>query len=292
MQTDLKESRSNGWHQDYNAQVDVGCVATGVECEVVLRGMADRLVALIRERGQAGRFICCAVAWFSNTTILAELVAAKRRGAHVLIVVQKEDFLRPDSAAPDRRAFGAALRAHYDALGTYDMEDAASTMAAIIAAARPFLGADVRGPIQFFDDEDSAPESRAAACRCVGNHNRDQQPSFPRMHNKFLVFGSFATELVPANPQPAMARLERVGGGGAPGELVLCGSVECARPELVWTGSYNLSAAAERSFENAVVLRSETIAAAYLAEFALLYLLSEPLDWESAWMRPVFYHDT
>lgn len=50
-------------------------------------------------------------------------------------------------------------------------------------------------------------------------------------------------------------------------------------PQAVWTGSFNFSANANDSFENAVEIHDPTIAAAYLAEFALVASLSEPMNW-------------
>ncbi len=62
--------------------------------------------------------------------------------------------------------------------------------------------------------------------------------------------------------------------------------------DTVWTGSYNCSKTAENSFENAVILKGEEIATAYLLEFALLFLLSEKLDWTSDRMMPYFSYQS
>lgn len=51
------------------------------------------------------------------------------------------------------------------------------------------------------------------------------------------------------------------------------------RPLAVWTGSFNFSATANDSFENAVEIHDPTIAAAYLSEFALVASVAEPLNW-------------
>lgn len=50
-------------------------------------------------------------------------------------------------------------------------------------------------------------------------------------------------------------------------------------PLAVWTGSQNFSANSDRSFENAVEIHDQTIAAAYLEEFALVASVSEPMNW-------------
>lgn len=58
------------------------------------------------------------------------------------------------------------------------------------------------------------------------------------------------------------------------------------RGVMVWTGSYNFTQNAERSWENAVIIRDPVIADAYLREWAQLYSLSEPLDWKSPYVAP------
>ncbi len=50
-------------------------------------------------------------------------------------------------------------------------------------------------------------------------------------------------------------------------------------PTAVWTGSFNFSANANDSFENAVEIHDPVVAAGYLAEFALAASLSEPMNW-------------
>lgn len=57
-------------------------------------------------------------------------------------------------------------------------------------------------------------------------------------------------------------------------------------PTAVWTGSFNFSGNADKSFENAVEIHDATIAAAYLAEFALVASLSESLNWRSRVAKP------
>ena len=89
----------------------------------------------------------------------------------------------------------------------------------------------------------------------VGRNNR-------RMHNKFLVFakGEFFND-------------------GEATDMFEHDAVW--RPHSVWTGSYNITANAELSWENAIYIRSEKIAQAYLNEWCQLMAFSEPLDWES-----------
>ena len=82
--------------------------------------------------------------------------------------------------------------------------------------------------------------------------------TFPRMHNKFLAFCD-------AN---------------------LTGDEMRLVPRAVWTGSFNMTRNATRSFENAVVLTDPDIVAAYYREWEQILSLSEPLDWTSHWCEP------
>lgn len=72
----------------------------------------------------------------------------------------------------------------------------------------------------------------------------------PRMHHKFLVF---------------------------------CRGNE---PYAVWTGSFNATENGSRSRENAVFIRSESLARKYCAEWSRTLALSEPLDWSSDYVDP------
>lgn len=85
------------------------------------------------------------------------------------------------------------------------------------------------------------------------------------MHNKFLVFGEFKTDAV--------------GGDGYPVKFI---------PKKVWTGSFNFTKNAGRSFENVVIINNAKIAEAYSCEFAQIFALSEELDWKSSWIEPIF----
>jgi hypothetical protein len=275
----LKQRHGHDQHTSVDARVNVagdGVIVQHCAVEVVMRDMTRRLRALIlqhvgrRPRDGPSPFICCAIAWLTNTDILAALVQAKQRGAVVAVVVQKEDFLRPERMDVNRRVFARRLRRQYDALGKLDIiADVPSCYGvALLAHAQPFLGGEARlgAGITFDRDSGADGEDVVAAVRCVGNHNSAGNPSFPRMHNKFLVLGHFADN----------------------DEDESCTAV----PDLVWTGSFNASAAAEASFENAVIIRSRQVATTYLAEWALLFCLSEPLDWTSEWIAPSFNYQT
>ena len=113
--------------------------------------------ALLRYIARYDHMVGC-VAWLTDPVILQALAA--RRG--VAIIVQKEDFLRPDTVDREglRRLYAAVpdtlLRVHFRGL-----------LGDLSVGADPSLG----------------------AIRCVGNHNADKRAASPRAHHKFLVFG-------------------------------------------------------------------------------------------------------
>lgn len=230
---------------------DFGCAVTA-DVEVVFRDLEDRLVAEIEK----SQFVVGCVAWLTNLRILKALARLRN---NVLIVVQKEDFLRPDIGG-SHVGWKKTLHEAYKALG----------------ASERFYWGGLIGMLSTFSDP------TAQGVRCVGNYNCEKKPAFPRMHNKFLV-------LVPSAQES----------GHSP-ECSNCGcdTVGCyCNDELpanffdrasVWTGSFNLTANATKSFENAVILRNRDVAAAYYKEFAQIWALSEPLNWESDWSAPEF----
>lgn len=102
-----------------------------------------------------------------------------------------------------------------------------------------------------------------SAVRCVGNLNSAKNPAHPRMHHKFLVFCEYKTVSVDQDFEFTKAV-----------------------PYAVWTGSFNFTYNAGRSFENALYVRDKELADAYAREFAQVYAFSEPLDWEAEWVHP------
>jgi hypothetical protein len=96
--------------------------------------------------------------------------------------------------------------------------------------------------------------ARIEPVRCVGYLNSGANANAPRLHHKFLVAG------------------ETVGTRWV--------------PQRVWTGSFNFSANAGNSAENAVVIDDPVVAAAYLDEFSRMAAISEPLAWASRMSKP------
>ena len=134
-------------------QVDNSQTHTGIaSVEVIFRDHKSRLLNFIRDH----EVFLGAVAWFTDEEIIHELSSKK-----VAIVVQKEDFLRPDSQG-DRNS----LKAAYDLLGSY------------------LWSKELPGIVPRLH---SLGSFRIEPLRCVGNANKDRKPAFPRMHNKFLI---------------------------------------------------------------------------------------------------------
>jgi len=125
-----------------------------VEC--YFRDVQKRLIERIADYPVA---VGC-VAWLSDRGILDAL--AKKRSA---IVIQKEDFLRPDSG----RFHRVDLRAMYAKVGGLDVGD----------LPHPLPDMSVCSNTSY----------KNFGVRCVGYAKRGSDIAVPRMHHKFLVFG-------------------------------------------------------------------------------------------------------
>lgn len=212
--------------------------------EVFFRELEDNLIEKIKhfENG----LIFGSIAWLTSFKILDALAKCK----NVQIVLQKEDFLRPDLNVSSKNDWQQTLRSKYDnlkfSLDRYDLH-------------YPINELSVCG------------DPSVDAIRCVGNHNRDKKPAFPRAHNKFLVFCEFITK---STDETRRSR------------------EEIYKPISVWTGSFNLTVNAGNSFENAIYLEDKAgdnpIIAAFLKEHHQIFALSEKLDWEKDWIEPEF----
>lgn len=128
--------------------------------EVVLRNQENRLIEIIKENKGGAIFGC--IAWLTSRPILQALSLCE----NVQIIVQKEDFLRPDMRVRNGR-MQQSLRPLYDSLKCgycrYEMRDPINSLSV--------CGDPCIDPV-----------------RCLGNFNSDKNPAFPRMHHKFLVF--------------------------------------------------------------------------------------------------------
>jgi hypothetical protein len=139
--------------------------------EAVAEGRADRfglVVALAGNLEQAlvkyidgSEFVFACFAWLTNYKVL-DALAATEHGCQV--VVQKEDFLRPD--AGHSRGSNATLRRKYAALrcpfGRINLPTHAGGLSV-------------------------CSDPRVEAVRCAGVANTDRRAASPRMHHKFAV---------------------------------------------------------------------------------------------------------
>jgi len=213
---------------------NLNCASKNGDIEVYFKNIEEELIKKINN---ADIILGC-VAWFTNEKILRAL--AKKDG--VSIIVQKEDFLRPDIGKQDNWRYHLNdLYCSLKGLCRYDEGLNGSTICCMSSAGDPALD-----PI-----------------RCVGNHNSDKKPAFPRMHNKFIIF----CVKIPSS-----------------GDFEENNYFKYA----VWTGSFNFTKNASNSFENALYVTDQNIVNAYFEEYGQIAALSEPLNWEHDWIEPEF----
>ncbi len=156
---DLNQSKIvNDFSNEGTSLVDNSIKNIDANVSIIFRKHKDILLEKIR---QYNCILGC-VAWLTDFEIIRAFSKVKR----VCIIVQKEDFLRPDLNAGTN--WRNDLRIAYNELPIfirYDFSDLISGL--------------------------SYCSGENAAIRCVGNYNRDKKPAFPRMHNKFLVFSNY-----------------------------------------------------------------------------------------------------
>jgi hypothetical protein len=141
-----------------------------VEC--VFRNLEEKIISLIKEHKDGAIF--GSVAWLTSAPILKALSKCNV----VQILIQKEDFLRPDYN--NHSHWTKHIKELYDNLKCdYNR----------YAFKYPMGCLDICSLIGDYD-----------AIRCLGNNNFDKKPAFPRAHNKFLVFCKF-TEIDKEAPQ-------------------------------------------------------------------------------------------
>lgn len=208
-------------------------------CECIFRDLESNLIQHIKN---ADVVIGC-VAWLTNINILKELKKKK----YVSIVVQKEDFLRPDSK-------NVKLRKYYDELTPLSLCTCNQTYMNTKPNVR-YMGTN---KCKCHDD----------AVRCMGNHNSEKSPAFPRMHNKFMIFCKFREKMEKIYDDEEEIKVEKI------------------KPYSVWTGSFNMTHNSTNSLENAVIINDKKIARKYANEWAQIYALSEPLNWYNKWCAP------
>lgn len=205
--------------------------------EVVFRNQESRLLDIVKSFENGAIFGC--VAWLTSTPILQALGKCK----NVQVIVQKEDFLRPDIDTGNIDKWKSELWSLYSKIKCeMDRHD----------FREPICNLSVCG------------DPTVDGIRCVGNHNLDRKPAFPRAHHKFLVF---------CNIVKTKKRTSYV-------------------PVALWTGSFNLTKNATNSFENVLFFTDESgnneIINAFLNEHHQIFALSETLKWSNVWAAPEF----
>ena len=166
----LFKSKTADFSTDVNLNVDV---------TVVMRNQQSKICEFINNWN--GGFICVAMAWFTNFDILQALVdAQKKRNVLVLVVVQKEDFLRPDHSKKSFVSWSRKLRNVYKELGVLSCQKNRITQLLNLTANNWIVD-----------------EKEDECVRCLGNYNSKKDPCHPRMHHKFLVFGWFTVHQIP-----------------------------------------------------------------------------------------------
>ncbi len=226
---------------------NASCVEGSVEC--VFKNIEQRLITEIYKHD----YVIGCVAWLTHFDILAAL--ATRKG--VCIVVQKEDFLRPDSGGGPSKE---DLRTWYEKVRgvcRYDLDRYGAGLASKLSVC-------------------SSPEMDAI--RCCGIFEKTKK-AVPRCHHKFVIFCDTEIEHVEAVVRPPFLGDD----GNWPAH-----DKQHIKPVSVWTGSFNFTQNAVLSFENAVIISNPGIVRAYTAEFEQVLALSEPLDWKDEYVEPEY----
>lgn len=131
---------------------------------VFFRNIEDHLIHFI----QQSDIVLGCVAWLTSEPILQALASLQM----VSIIVQKEDFLRPDLAPNPNWA--KHIRQLYNQLpgGPCRFEFEGTILPLMCYAGNPNM----------------------ESIRCVGNYNATKMPAFPRSHHKFVLFCQYKDE--------------------------------------------------------------------------------------------------
>ena len=139
----------------------------------------DRLIEFM---DSAESLVGC-VAWLTSERVLQAM--CERKSVH--LIVQKEDWLRPDT----RGSWGGRRRDLYEALPSLD--------------AYRFEWPEPVGSLSYLGSPGPVD-----AVRCLGNHNSTRIPATPHMHHKFLVAGSWESEKIDKTRRSTKFHPERV----------------------------------------------------------------------------------
>jgi hypothetical protein len=226
---------------DYGIEKKFDQSITSENISVYFRNLEKHLIKHIQESDA----VFGAVAWLTNFNILEAL-----RDKEVALVIQKEDFLRPDINNEYSAKWKEKLRIAYanlgsNYLGMYYFED------------------NIMSRLSYGSEE--ATYGWAESIRCAGNYNNNRNQTKPKMHNKFLVFAKLKKKFIDEDYDEYNFKIE---------------------PYAVWTGSFNFTQNANFSLENAIYIKDKDITLAYYKEFGQIAAISEPLNWKYDWATP------
>lgn len=156
---DLSDDDALHGEDTYATQVDNGC--SSGNATVHFKNLATALIRYIEK----SEVVVGCVAWLTHRSILNAL--AKKKG--VSVVVQKEDFLRPDSDVVRGSDWARILRTSYESLRSVHSKN---------------IWHEFSNGLYLHGDIDIDP------VRCMGFRPDRSLPAQPRMHHKFLVFCS------------------------------------------------------------------------------------------------------
>lgn len=141
-------------------------VSHNVELEAFFKNLEEAAVERIAE---SDAVVGC-VAWLTSPAII-DALAGRPHG--VSILVQKEDFLRPDLGDTD--GFARRLQARYSKLRS------------------------IQGPVDGWHEHRNAEVGGGSyvdlSARCIGYARSADEFTLPRMHHKFLVFCKYLGDL-------------------------------------------------------------------------------------------------
>ena len=259
----------------------------GESAELVLRNHAQRCIEMIRKSDTV--FGC--IAWITHPEILdalAEPLEWSKDERRVQIIVNKEDFLRPDytdKVSRNETSFYNELKSKY-----YRLKGGVHTY---LEVCRRFVETETGW---------NAGGIECQALRCVGLSLKQRWS--PKMHHKFAVFmrgcgngllgysawvgrNSYFNEhgeevVITSGISPNDYRHSV-----AASLLLRCGKChEKGCFAAAWIGSFNWTKNAGKSFESVVITEDREIVNSLLWEHSQLLLMSEPLDWNSPYVDP------
>ena len=174
---DLNSPRGDG----YPEQRDHGCVSGAVE--VVFRDHKRRLLRLFHEARGDGLVCLGAVAWLTDFEILDAMASLPTS-----VVVQKEDFLRPDDVSARDRGWRDIVREHYSAVAESDVHEPR------------FCRYNFPPPL---GDLSLLGDQGIAGVRCVGVRNArgGGRKDPPLMHHKFIILAKLRFVPVPGHEE-------------------------------------------------------------------------------------------